>query len=154
MPSLATEADTRRVLARAAEECAGRVASYGPGLPERLKSAASHGPAHGAASIAFVEVSKLSPDGLAEVPEAIATLGLPLVGLSLVSLDEASNLIDEKLHDGLPLVVLICSFAVFEFRSDRMVVREVRHGLTAADLQRHVGRALWAGPDLKELGAH
>ena len=49
---------------------------------------------------------------------------------------------------------LICPVAVFDFNEDGVQVREVRHGLTAADLQERLAVTLWAGPDLKELGTH
>ena len=46
---------------------------------------------------------------------------------------------------------IICPFAVFDLSRDGLRVREIRHGLTAADLQSKLTFPLWAGPDLQQL---
>ena len=97
--------------------------------------------------------------GVAFVEAGAASGGAPgtasrVVALSTSGLEELPALI-AKSQSATPVVArLICPVGVFDFTGDGLRVREVRHGLTAADLQRQLGAALWAGPDLKELGSH
>jgi hypothetical protein len=44
--------------------------------------------------------------------------------------------------------------AVFDFTTEGIRVREIRHGLTAADLQGKLSATLWSGSDIKELRSH
>ena len=46
---------------------------------------------------------------------------------------------------------IICPVAVFDFAPEGVRIREIAHGLTAADIQRALGIPLFAGPDLKPL---
>jgi len=83
-----------------------------------------------------------------------AALDCPVVGLSTATLDDLGSLVRSQDDTGIQITRLICPVAVFDFTSDGVQVREVRHGLTAADLQRRLSTTLWSGPDLKELGTH
>lgn len=158
MPSPAHAADLERVLTRAAEECeTKRGIWFGEGLPQALRAAieAHRGAgAVGPTEIAFVEVRAVSPDGRAAVESPPVGPGCPVIGLSRASLEELEALFRHEDNAGLQLSRLVCPIAVFDFIAEGVRVREIRHGLTAADLQRHLPVKLWSGPDLKELGSH
>jgi hypothetical protein len=148
MPSPARAADLERVLTRAAEECESKDGIwFGEGLPQTLRKAIeARGRSTGAepAAIAFIEV------GASDQSNAAAKQ-CPVVALSTSGLDALASLIE-----AVPTKVarLICADAVLDFTTEGVWVREVRHGLTAADLQAKLPMTLWAGPDLKELGTH
>lgn len=149
MPSRAPAADLERVLTRAAEECETGAAWFGEGLPQALKSAIeATGKAieQSVAEVAFVEAGA----GSGCAPSAASRV----VALSTAGLDELPALIEKSRSTTPEVARLICPVAVFDFIGDVLRVREVRHGLTAADLQRRLAIPMWAGPDLKELGSH
>jgi acyl CoA:acetate/3-ketoacid CoA transferase beta subunit len=155
-PKLA--ADLERVLSRAAQECESKHGVwFGDGLPQALQTALE---AHGKkttqepAEIAFVEVSTVSPQGRATSDADPSTLGCPVVGVSMSTLDDLGSLVRPHDVNGIQISLLICPIAVFDFTSNGLRVREVRHGLTAADLQQKLSTTLWSSPDLKELGTH
>jgi acyl CoA:acetate/3-ketoacid CoA transferase beta subunit len=77
-----------------------------------------------------------------------------VVGLSTCTLEDLGSLFGPESKTGIQITRLICPVAVFDFTEEGIRVREVRHGLTAADLQEKLDTTLWAGPDLKELGTH
>jgi len=158
MPSPEHAADLERLLLRAAEECESNEGVwFGEGLPQALRSAIDvHGKGVGQqpAEIAFVEVSAVSPDGRAVSDADPSALDCPVVGLSTSTIDELGSLICLEGERGIHIARLICPFAVFDFSSNGVRVREIRHGLTAADLQAKLPTTLWSGPDLKELGTH
>jgi hypothetical protein len=149
MPSPAHAADLERVLTRAAEECESAGAWFGQGLPQALKSAieAAGKPIEsGSVDVAFIEAgAAASPP-----PTAVGRV----VALSAAGFDELPALIETSRSSRPEVARLICPVAVFDFTKEGIRVREVRHGLTAADLQKKLGTVLWSGPDLKELGTH
>lgn len=158
MPSPERVADRARVLSRAEQECESRYGIwFGAGLPQALRSTIQ---AHGKATtqepvdIAFVEVSAVSPQGRAATDADPFSLGCPVIGLSTVTLADLGSLVQPYGENGIQIARLICPVAVFDFSAAGVRVREVRHGLTAADLQAQLGTTLWSGPDLKELGTH
>jgi acyl CoA:acetate/3-ketoacid CoA transferase beta subunit len=158
MPSPENAADLERVLERAARECESkRGVWFGSGLPQALRSAIE---ANGKATtqeppeIAFVEVSAVSPEGCATTDADPSAVTCPVVGLSTSTLDDLSSLVQPNVKTGPHITRLICPVAVFDFTPEGIQVREVRHGLTAADLQQKLPTTLWSGPDLKELGTH
>lgn len=158
MPSRAHAANLERLLSRAAEECASKQRVwFGRGLPQALRAAIhvhGQGAKPGPAELAFVEVSAVSPQGRA-VSEAIPSgLNCPIIGLSQSSVEQLGSLVSARGDSGIQITRLICPFAVFDFGADGVRVREVCHGLTAADLQAELSTTLWSGPDLKELGTH
>jgi hypothetical protein len=153
MPSPEHAADLERVLTRAAEECESGIAWFGEGLPRALKRAIeATGEATGSAAgsrepdVAFVEVGA----ELSEVPTSVRRI----VAVSSRGLEDLATLIQLTRGSKPSIGRLICPVAVLDFTTDRVRVREIRHGLTAADLQRRAGTTLWSGPDLKELGSH
>jgi hypothetical protein len=158
MPSPEHVADVERLLSRAAEECEAREGIwFGQGLPHVLRlameangSSASKKPAE----IAFVEVRAVTTRGRATTDVGPSDLSCPVVGLSRSTLDELSSLFCAEVEGGVQLSRLICPVAVFDFSPNGVRVREVRHGLTAADLQERLVTPLHCGPDLKELGSH
>lgn len=158
MPSREHAADLERVLTRAAEECEAKQAWFGEGLPQALRAAIeSHvrAGARGAAEVAFVEVRSLTPQGRATLEGGSPGLSCPVVGLSTAPLDDLRALFQHDDEEaGSQLTRLVCPVAVFDFIPEGLRIREIRHGLTAADLQRHIPVKLWSGPDLKELGRH
>ncbi len=158
MPSPERAADRERVLARAAEECEGRRGVwFGGGLPQALRTLLdAHGGAAGStpAEVAFVEVHALSPRGRSKQSGPPDGPPCQVVGLTTASLDELELLFGQDDDAGTQLARLICPDAVFDFIAEGVRIREIRHGLTAADLQRHLPVKLWSGPDLKELGSH
>ena len=158
MPSPEHAADLARVLERAAQECESkRGIWFGAGLPQALRSAIeahSKATAQEPPEIAFVEVSAVSPRGRASTDADAPAAGCPVVGLSMCTLDDLRSLVSPQDETGLRLTRLICPVAVLDFTTDGIQVREVRHGLTAADLQEQLCTTLWSGPDLKELGTH
>jgi hypothetical protein len=81
-------------------------------------------------------------------------LDCPIVGLSQSSVEQLGSLVCARGDTGVQITRLICPFAVFDFSPEGVRVREIRHGLTAADLQSKLSTTLWSGPDLKELGTH
>jgi hypothetical protein len=158
MPSPEHAADLERVLLRATEECETKQGVwFGEGLPQAVRSAIE---ALGRATnrepteLAFVEVSAVSPQGWATTDAQPSALGCPVVGLSTSTLEDIGSLVGLPSETGIQITRLICSAAVFDFTPKGIRVREVRHGLTAADLQQRLSTTLWAGPDLKELGTH
>jgi acyl CoA:acetate/3-ketoacid CoA transferase beta subunit len=158
MPSPAHAADLERVLTRAAQECDSKQSiCFGDGLPQALRSALE---AHGKttvqapAEIAFVEVNTVSPQGQATIDVDPSTLDCPIIGLSTAALDDLATLVGPERETGIRITRLICPVAVLDFTPDGIRVREVRHGLTASDLQKRLPTTLWSGPDLKELGTH
>jgi hypothetical protein len=104
--------------------------------------------------IAFVEVSAVSPQGRATTDADPSELNCPVVGLSAATLEDLAELVGADSETGIQITRLICPVAVFDFTSDGVRVLEVRHGLTAADLQERLSTTLWAGADLQELGTH
>jgi hypothetical protein len=158
MPSPEHAANLERVLSRATQECASKQGAwFGEGLAQAVRSAIE---ALGNTSdqeqpeIAFVEVSAVSPEGRATSDSDPSALGCPVVGLSTATLEDLGSLVGPESETGIQITRLISPIAVFDFTPDGMRVREVRHGLTAADLQERLSTTLWAGPDLKELGTH
>ncbi len=158
MPSPEHAADLERVLERAAKECESQEGVwFGDGLPQALRKAIE---AQGKttvqkrAELAFVEVSAVSPQGRATSNADTSAFDCPVVGLSASTLDDLGSLVRSLGETGIQITRLICPVAVFDFSSDGVRVREVRHGLTAADLQQKLATTLWSGPDLKELGTH
>ncbi|MEM7436138.1 MAG: hypothetical protein AAF436_13355 [Myxococcota bacterium] len=151
MPSPNIEPEVERVVARALGECDPNQAVWlGPGIPERLVDHVALRAEPATAQLGIVEVDEVSPNGvaiLASVPQP----SCPVVGLSATPVEELDSLLRPHDHAGVVLAKLICPFAVFEFDTAGPVVREVRRGLTAADLQTRLSFPLWAGPDLKEL---
>jgi len=158
MPSHEHGAELERVLARAAQECdAYDGIWFGPGIPQALRralEARGNTGAHAPAQIAFVEVRAISPQGWATSDADLSALRCPVIGLSAANLDGLGSLVRPQCEHGIQIAHLICPVAVFDFSPDGVRVREVRHGLTAADLQRRLSTTLWSGPDLKELGTH
>jgi len=158
MPSPEHAADLERLLSRAAEECDAREGIwFGNGSPQVLRLALeAHGTGTGTepAEIAFVEVRAVTTRGRAATDAVPSDLSCPVVGLSLSTLDELSSLFSTEVEGGVQLSRLICPVAVFDFGPNGVRVREVRHGLTAADLQQRLATPLCCGPDLKELGSH
>jgi hypothetical protein len=158
MPSPAHAASLERLLSRAAEECESKQGIwFGRGLPQALQSAIhlhGQGPKHGPTELAFIEVSAVSPQGRAVSETVPAELACPIVGLSQSSVEQLGSLVCARDDIGVQITRLICPFAVFDFGAEGVRVREVLHGLTAADLQAELSTTLWSGPDLKELGAH
>ena len=104
--------------------------------------------------IAFVEVRAVTTRGRATTDVDASDLSCPVVGLSRSTLEELSSLFRAEVEGGVQLSRLICPVAVFDFGPNGVRVREVRHGLTAADLQDRLATPLYCGPDLKELGSH
>ncbi len=150
MPSPEHAADLERVLTRAAEECESGAAWFGPGLPRALKRAIeATGEATGKTTgsrdpeLAFVEVGAT----LSDVPTSVRRI----VALSPRGLEDLATLIQLSRSSKPSIARLICPVAVLDFMPDRVRIREVRHGLTAVDLQERAGTTLWSGPDLKEL---
>jgi hypothetical protein len=158
MPSPKHAADLERVLSRAAEECESkRAVWYGDGLPQAVRSALEtlgRSTAEDPPELAFVEVTAVSPQGRAASDANLPELECPVVGLSSSTLEGLGSLLGSPCDNGIQITRLICPVAVFDFSSDGVRVREVRHGLTAADLQQHLSTTLWSGADLKELGTH
>jgi acyl CoA:acetate/3-ketoacid CoA transferase beta subunit len=158
MPSPEHAADLERVLSRAAQECDSKQSIwFGDGLPQALRSAIeapAQAVARVPAEIAFVEVSVVSPQGRAVTGADSSAPGCPVIGLSTSTLDGLQSLVRDHDETGIQLTRLICPVAVFDFTPKGIRVREVRHGLTATDLQRQLSTTLWSGPDLKELGSH
>ncbi len=158
MPSPEHAASLERLLSRAAEECESKQGIwFGRGLPQALRSAIDlhgEGAKQAPAEIAFIEVSAVSPQGRALSDTVPSGLDCPVVGLSQSSIEQLGSLVCPRGDTGVQIARLICPFAVFDFSAEGLRVREVRHGLTAADLQAELSTTLWSGPDLKELGAH
>jgi hypothetical protein len=148
MPSPEHAADLERVLGRAAQECDSGSAWFGEGLPQALQraiEAAGRRVESAGAEVAFVELSASS------VPPKPPKGPRRVVALSTAGLDELPSLIRAAEASSRPVTRLICPIAVLDFIADGLRVREIRHGLTAADLQQRLTIRLWAGPDLKEL---
>jgi len=155
MSSPANEADVARVLWRAAQECESKQGVWlGGGLPEGLTDSIGSQAGRGPAELALVEVASVSPSGVATTVVELPSLSCPVVGLSGSAYEGLDSLIQAQDETGIAISRLICPFAVFDFGPNGLVVREIRHGLTAADLQQKLDAPLWAGPDLKELGTH
>jgi acyl CoA:acetate/3-ketoacid CoA transferase beta subunit len=158
MPSPEHAADIARVLSRATQECESKQGVwFGAGLPQAVRGALEalgNTTDQAPADLAFVEVSAVSPQGRATTNADPSELNCPVIGLSAATLEDLGELVSSQSETGIQITRLICPVAVFDFTSDGVRVREVRHGLTAADLQEKLGITLWAGPDLKELGTH
>jgi len=158
MPSPEHAASLERLLSRAAEECESKQGLwFGRGLPQALRSAVDlhgEGAKQARAEIAFIEVSAVSPQGRAVTNADPSALDCPVVGLSQCSVEQLGSLVCPGGDTGVQITRLICPFAVFDFSPEGVRVREVRHGLTAADLQAKLSTTLWSGPELKELGTH
>ena len=158
MPSPEHAADLERLLARAAQECESKQGVwFGSGLPQAVRNAIEtpgQSIDHEPAELAFIEVSVVSVQGRATTDAAPPALDCPVVGLSTSTFDELGSLVRAQSNNGIQITRLICPVAVFDFTPDGLRVREVRHGLTAADLQQKLPTPLWAGADLKELGTH
>ena len=158
MPSPEHAARLERLFSRAAEECESTQAVwFGDGLPQALRTVVDlrgEGLAQAPPEIAFIEVSAVSPQGRALSDSDPSALTCPVVGLSQNGVEQLGSLVCARGETGVQLTRLICPFAVFDFSSQGIRVREVRHGLTATDLQARLSTTLWAGPDLKELGTH
>ena len=158
MPSPEHAADLQRLLSRAAAECESKQGLwFGEGLPQAVRTAVQ---ALGRATdqepveLAFVEVSAVSPQGRATTNADPSGLDCPVVGLSISTLEGLGALVGSEADTGIEISRLISPVAVFDFTPDGVRVREVRHGLTAADLQKQIGTTLWSGPDLKEIDTH
>ena len=148
MPSPEHAADVERVLTRAAEECESGTAWFGEGLPRALKSAleaARKVVVSDRPRVAFIQV------GLQSAPPRDAGR---VVALGEGGLDDLAWLVTTAQSAGTRPARLICPVAVLDFTAKGVRVREIRHGLTAADLQERLDTPLWSGPDLKELGSH
>jgi len=158
MPSHEHAADLERVLSRAAQECESKQGVwFGDGLPQAVQrdlAALGKTTDREPIEIAFVEVNVVSPQGRASTDADPSELNCPVVGLSAAALEDLGSLVGPESETGVQITRLICPVAVFDFTPDGVRVREVRHGLTAADLQERLSTTLWAGPDLKELGTH
>ena len=157
MPSASHAAELERVLWRAAQECESKAVWFGDGLPQLLRHVAENevgARGERPAEVAFVEVSAISPQGRAHVTEPPLRSSCSVIGLSTAGLEELSSLFGSAGPDGVAVSRLICPVAVFDFTPEGLRVRELKHGLTAADLQRQLPVRLWSGPDLKELGTH
>ena len=153
MPSPSTEPDVTSLLRRASTECTnGQDAWLGPGVPQGLSSWVAHTRVPSPSSVGFLEVGEVSPTGIAaerDVPEGVRHV----IGLSTAGLEGLQDVLRPHESAGVELRRLICPFAVFDFGASGPIVREVRRGLTAADLQARLGFPLFAGPDLRELAA-
>ena len=158
MPSPKHAADLERVLSRAAQECESKHGVwFGNGLPQAVRNALEalgRNTTADLAELAFVEVSAVSPQGRATTDADPSPLGCPVVGVSATTLEGLGSLIGPPCDEGVQITRLICPVAVLDFTPDGIRVREVRHGLTAADLQQQLPAPLYSGPDLKELGTH
>jgi acyl CoA:acetate/3-ketoacid CoA transferase beta subunit len=153
MSSHANEADVARVLARAARECESKGGIWlGAGLPQGLRGSIRHPAEPESAELALLEVVSVSPSGVATTGSAPPPLDCPMIGLTATAYEGLGSLIRAHEGTGIAIQRLICPFAVFDFGSNGLIVREIRQGLTAADLQQELDAPLWAGPDLKELG--
>jgi hypothetical protein len=149
MPSPEHAADLERVLTRAAEECESGGAWFGQGLPQAVKTAieASGRTIESSPSdVVFVEAGLESAAAPSPAPRVVA--------LSTSGFNKLPALIEKIRSSKLQVTRLICPVAVLDFTVEGLRVREIRHGLTAADLQEKLGTTLWSGPDLKELGSH
>lgn len=154
MPSPVNEAELARILERAAEECGSKRAVWlGVGLPEALGDGSGDRPDQ-PLDLAIVEVTKVSDRGSAQAEGDPPPQGCTVIGLSRTTFQELGTLFGAPDRSLVRIERLICPVAVFDFGPDGMIVREIRHGLTAAELQRKLQVPLWAGPDLKELGTH
>jgi len=152
MSSPSNEADIARVLERAAQECEPSQAIWlGAGLPQGLRGSIGPAAERESAELAFVEVASVSPSGAATTVSEPPSLNCPMIGLSAAGLQALGSLIQAQEETGIVIGRLICPFAVFDFGPNGLIVREIRQGLTAADLQQKLDAPLWAGPDLKEL---
>jgi hypothetical protein len=74
-----------------------------------------------------------------------------VVALSDAAIDQLDTLARSAESAALPIDRLICPFAVFDFTRQGLRIREIRHGLTATDIQKWLAAPLWSGPDLKPL---
>ncbi len=129
----------------------------GEGLPRLLEPRVVATPAtvgEDSPEIAFVEVLSVTTQGRAALDVPTPQLACPVVGLSACGLDDLASVIRVGTSEGLRIERLICPVAVFDFTPNGVRVREIRHGLTAVDLQMRLPVTLWSGPDLKELGTH
>ncbi|MGB5811323.1 MAG: hypothetical protein WBG86_12375 [Polyangiales bacterium] len=151
MPSHNDVPELARVLWRAAQEVTRDDSVWlDQGLPQSLRDAIQATVELSQASIAFVEVTGVSPTGTA-LQRRSQRPACPVVGLSIAPLEELDDLIREHDESGISVRRLICPFAVFDFGANGPIVREVQPGLTAADLQERLATPLWAGPDLRAL---
>ena len=126
--------------------CESGAAWFGEGLPQTLKSAmeaAGRTIDSTSAELAFVEAGTTVGPPPAGVRHVVA--------LSTAGLDGLQSLIREAESAGFAVTRLICPIAVLDFAPEGLRVREIRHGLTAADFQKELDTTLWSGPDLKEL---
>ena len=124
---------------------------FGRSLPQQLQGdfglqAQDAGPA----ALSFVEVQSVSPSGSAQA-EPLPFSADRVIGLSECGLYQLGELIRADASGSLQIDRLICPVAVFDFTADGLLLRELRHGLTAADLQAQLDTRLWAGPELREL---
>lgn len=146
------------MLGRVVQECNSQPGTwFGDGLPQTLRSAIELRGSVSApedAELAFVEVRTVSPQGWAITVTDPPALRCPVIGVSACTLDDLESLIGSPPEPGIQITRLICPVAVFDFSPVGIRVREVRHGLTAADLQERLSATLWSGPDLRELGTH
>lgn len=147
--------DRSRLLRRAAREAETETSLWlGEGLPARLQS--EHGIKTrdaGPVSLAFVEVRSVSGTGAAEADPPPFPADR-VIGLSHCELSALGELLRAKTDasDTVQLSRLICPFAVIDFTAQGPLLREIRQGLTAADVQAELDMPLWSGPDLCELG--
>ena len=148
MPSHEHAADLERVLTRAANECESGDAWFGDGLPQALQSALA---------AAGRRVNGISPevafiDAAAMADVTPAHLGANrVVALSDEGIEALESLVDAASSSSVAVDRLICPFGVFDFTRQGLRIREIRRGLTAADVQAHLRSPLWSGPDLKPL---
>ncbi len=103
-------------------------------------------------SLAFVEVRSVSGTGAAEADPLLLPADR-IIGLSYCKLSGLGELIRTKPDAAGTVQIsrLICPFAVFDFTDQGPLLREIRHGMTAADVQAELDMPLWSGPDLSEL---
>ena len=144
--------DRSRLLKRAAREAESETSVwFGPGLPEQLESElARKAQEAGPVSLAFVEVQSVSGTGLAQA-QSLPFAAARIIALGDCQPSELGGLIRNSTSGTMQIGRLICPFAVFDFTDEGPLLREIRHGLTAADLQAELDTTLWSGPDLCEL---
>jgi acyl CoA:acetate/3-ketoacid CoA transferase beta subunit len=147
--------DRSRLLRRAAREVQPEHSLWlGRGLPKLLeRDLGIQSQDAGPVSIAVIEVQSVSGTGAAE-SDPLPFPADRIIALSHCELSALGELIRANTNASGTLQVsrLICPFAVIDFTDQGPLLREIRHGLTAADVQAELDMPLWSGPDLCELG--
>ena len=85
-----------------------------------------------------MEVSAVTPEGGAVTGAVPPDLKGPVIGLSASTREALGGLIRTCAEARVPIKRLICPVAVLDFSEEGIRVREVCHGLTAADVARQV----------------